>query len=159
MAKGEFVMANIIIPEGRTKRRVGLKKKTNVIRSSYAVLFFLTTFVNLNLAISSPEVIGGLSETAWVPYLGDMIAALPVWVYALSLYCLAVYQFILSMLLIFRGVFVQLGMLGAVAFFLFIQPFGIFSLPVIPLIIPLLLLVDVDYECSIPGLIKNRMKR
>lgn len=128
-------------------------KKIEVARIVLIVMYLFTSMINLSLALNQPQVIGGLADTALLPGMGELIHSMPIWVFRLGLFAFAAYQILLVSLLLSKGFFVQLGMLGAIAFHVGILPFGLFNLINIVFIVPLLYLVDQYYDRSIPGML------
>ncbi len=132
--------------------------KRDFVRTGYAVLYLITSIINFRMGLSNPEMLRSLSEYALIPHMGDILSVLPTWVFQAGLFLFSGYQVVLLLLLLSKGIFVQLGMLGGVLFHLAILPFGWFNLPNILLMAPLLFLVDRDYDASIPGLLFFKFK-
>lgn len=131
-------------------------KKINAVRIIYGVMYFFTSFVNLYLGITQPEILRGLSQEAFFPFIGTIINALPLIVLRLSLLGFTAYQLVLILLLFSKGKWVKLGLIGSIIFHIGIIPFGTFNLPNILIAIPPILALKWDYDKSIPEVMSSR---
>lgn len=131
-------------------------KKANIVRMVYGVMYFFTSFVNLYLGVTQPEILRSLSQYAFLPFLGTILNSVPLIILRLSLIGFAAYQLILSALLFSRGKWVKLGLAGSIIFHIGIIPFGVFNLPNILIAIPPILILKGEYKEKIPGVIFSR---
>jgi len=127
--------------------------KSNIIRLLYAIMYTCTSIINLIIALTSYEMISSLADTALIPLLGDIIRSVPEYMYFLGLLFFMVSQIIFAILLLSKGVFVKLGLLGAIVFHISIVPFGWFNFLNIFIAIPLIILLKKDFTKTIPDLI------
>lgn len=132
--------------------------KRDFVRTGYAILYFITSIINFSIGLNNPEILRSLSEYALIPHMGDILSVLPTWAFQAGLFLFSGYQVMLLLLLLSKGIFVQLGMLGGILFHLSILPFGWFNLPNILFMAPLLFLVDREYDTSIPGILLFKFK-
>lgn len=119
-------------------------------------MYFFTSFVNLYLGVTQPEILRSLSQYAFLPFLGTILNSVPLIILRLSLIGFAAYQLILSALLFSRGKWVKLGLAGSIIFHIGIIPFGVFNLPNILIAIPPILILKGEYKEKIPGVIFPR---
>lgn len=131
-------------------------KKSNTVRIIYGVMYFFTSFVNLYLGITQPEILRGLSQEAFFPFIGTIINALPLIILRLSLLGFTAYQLVLILLLFSKGKWVKLGFIGSIIFHIGIIPFGTFNLPNILIAIPPILALKWDYNKSIPEVMTSK---
>lgn len=131
-------------------------KKANMIRIVYGIMYFFTSFINLYLGITKPEMLRGLSQYAFFPFIGTILNTVPLFILRLSLIGFAAYQLGLLILLFSKGKWVKLGLAGSIIFHIGIVPFGVFNLPNILIAIPPILILRGDYEKSITEVIFSR---
>ncbi len=90
----------------------------NGIKTFYGLLFIFTSFVNLYLAISAPEMVKGLGDSALFPWLRSIVSSSPLWLQVFSLLLFAGAQTCFWVLLMHRGYWAKAGAIGGIVFLL-----------------------------------------
>lgn len=132
-------------------------RKSNIIRGIYGTIYFFTCFINLYLGISHPEILRGLAQFVFLPFLGTILTSAPLILLRLSLIGFMVYQLALCILLFSKGKWVRLGLIGSVIFHIGIVPFGVFNLPNLLIAIPPALILKGEYKNSIPEVLASKL--
>lgn len=121
-------------------------KKYNYLRISLGILYFLTSFINLYLGMTSPEMIRSLAETALITPYKYFAENVPIFILRISLIGFFVYQILLSFLLLNRGECVKWGIIGGIIFHVGILPWGTWSWPNLLFVIIYILLLRKEYK-------------
>lgn len=123
--------------------------KANIGRFLFAAMYLLAAVFNMYLALNTPEVYRGVADTALIPLYRQFMELLtPALLQAVEI-LFATYQIIIAFLIVDKGIYAKLGLLGGIIFHLGILPWGWWSLPNLLFIVPLIVLTHRDYELSI----------
>lgn len=120
-------------------------KKNNVLRGIFGCIYITGGIANLIVSFINVEIYRSWKDSALITPYKWFMTNIPTTLLAVVIICVAISQITIGLLILYKDVFVKLGLIGAMAFHIVIIPWGLWNLPNILFLIPLYILLKKDY--------------
>jgi hypothetical protein len=131
--------------------------RPNAGRIAYAILFVLVGCgINFTVSFAYPGLMQPWSEAALLPFYRTIMATWLAPLGGLFFFATASYELVVALLLLSRGKWVTLGLLGGILFFLGITPIMVMTLPSVLGAAGLALLLRREYNSSMLDLFRAK---
>lgn len=131
--------------------------KPNAARIAYAIVFVLVGCgINYTVFFAYPGLMQPWSEIALLPFYRTIMGTWLVPLGGLFFFATATYELAVALLLLSRGKWVKLGLVGGILFFLGITPIMIMTLPSIVGAAGLAFLLTKEYNSSVFDMLRAR---
>jgi hypothetical protein len=133
-----------------------MAKAANVVRIIFGFVLLAGAGTNAYLALTQPEVYATFADTAIIPLYRNLWQTLVVPYLRFWLVLVVLLELTLGILILSKGIWVKVGLVGAIVFFLFLVPFWWEGAAIINIVFALILVLPLryNYDASIIDLLK-----
>jgi hypothetical protein len=131
--------------------------KPNAARIGYALVFVLVGCgINYTVSFAYPDNMQAWSEVALLPFYRAIMATWLVPLGGFFFFATATYQLAVALLLLSRGKWVKLGLMGGMLFFLLITPIMVMTFPSVIAVAGLAFLLTKEYNSSVLDMLRAK---
>lgn len=132
--------------------------KPNAARITYAIVAFVLIgpVINYTTSFTNPGALQSWSEVALLPFYRAIMGSWLVPLGGLFWFLVATYQLVVALLLLSRGKWVKLGLLGGILFFVGITPIMVMTFPSLIAAAGLVFLLTKEYDRSVLEMLRAR---
>ncbi|SRR6266487_1769916 len=133
--------------------------KPNAGRIAYAIAVFIVVGCGINYTVSFayPSLMQSWSEVALLPFYRTIMGTWLVPLRGFFFFMVATYQLVVALLLLSKGKWVKLGLVGGILFFLGITPIMMMTLPSVIGAAGLALLLRKEYNRSVLDMLRAKL--